>query len=116
MRWSAWFQTHLRACWASSAWAGDDSFFDRGGFSFLALSLFATLEKTLGRNLPLVLSLSEHQTVAQFAAFLRTRDFFRTWPVAPTLRCLAPGLSKSRGAISMCRSSWFPGVPGEWPR
>ena len=36
------------------AWARHDSFFDRGGDSLLALSLFATLEKTLNRNLPLV--------------------------------------------------------------
>ncbi len=51
----------------------DDSFFDRGGDSLLALNLFALLENTLNRNLPLV-SLFEHQTVARFAAFLRTLD------------------------------------------
>ncbi|HTG74032.1 MAG TPA: AMP-binding protein, partial [Terriglobia bacterium] len=51
----------------------DESFFDRGGDSLMALNLFAMLENTFNRDLPLV-SLFEHQTVAQFAAFLRMLD------------------------------------------
>jgi aspartate racemase len=48
----------------------EDSFFDIGGDSLLALRLFAEVEEALGIRLPLV-SLFEHPTIVEFAEVLR---------------------------------------------
>jgi FkbH-like protein len=56
----------------------DDSFFDLGGTSLLAVSLFADIERQFGRNLPLG-TLFEASTIRQLARILRERSDSSRW-------------------------------------
>jgi thioesterase domain-containing protein/acyl carrier protein len=63
-----------------------DNFFELGGDSLLAVQLFAHLEKTFGRKLPLA-TLLQAPTVAQMADILRDPTWLPTWsslvPIQP---------------------------------
>jgi len=63
-----------------------DDFFELGGDSLLAVTLFAEMEKAFGRNLPLA-SLFEAPTLEQFAQMLGSQDLVPSWsalvPIQP---------------------------------
>ena len=55
-----------------------DNFFELGGHSLLASRLFAQIQNTFGRNLPLA-TLFQSPTVEQLAAVLREHESQRSW-------------------------------------
>ncbi len=55
-----------------------DNFFDIGGSSLIAVSLFAQINKTFGQNLPLA-TLFEAPTIEQLASILRNEDWIPPW-------------------------------------
>lgn len=56
----------------------DDNFFELGGHSLLAVRLFAQIEKSFGRNLPLA-TLFQAPTIKQLARVLREEGWPATW-------------------------------------
>src|SRR6185436_9370387 len=56
----------------------DDNFFELGGHSLLAVRLFAQIEKSFGRNLPLA-TLFQAPTVRQLAQLLREDGWSAPW-------------------------------------
>jgi amino acid adenylation domain-containing protein len=56
----------------------DDNFFELGGHSLLAVHLFALIEKTFGRNLPLA-TLFQAPTIRQLARVLRHEQWPEPW-------------------------------------
>ncbi|HEY1303132.1 MAG TPA: MupA/Atu3671 family FMN-dependent luciferase-like monooxygenase [Vicinamibacterales bacterium] len=60
-----------------------DNFFELGGHSLLAVSLFAQIEKTFGRSLPLA-TLFQGATIEQLARILEQNDLTPSWsPLVP---------------------------------
>ena len=56
----------------------DDNFFELGGHSLLAVRLFAQMEKSFGKNLPLA-TLFQAPTVRQLARVLRQEGWLAAW-------------------------------------
>src|SRR4029079_16347903 len=56
----------------------DDNFFELGGHSLLAVRLFAQIEKSLGRNLPLA-TLFQAPTIRSLAEVLRKAGWAAPW-------------------------------------
>jgi aspartate racemase len=56
----------------------DDNFFELGGHSLLAVRLFAQIEKSFGRNLPLA-TLFQAPTVRQLASLMREAGWDALW-------------------------------------
>jgi thioesterase domain-containing protein/acyl carrier protein len=56
----------------------DDNYFDLGGTSVLAVRLFAQIEKTFGKRMPLGI-LFDNATVRELALALAERDFSASW-------------------------------------
>jgi len=56
----------------------DDNFFEMGGHSLLAVRLFAQIEKSFGKNLPLA-TLFQAPTVKQLARVLRNEGWKAAW-------------------------------------
>jgi len=56
----------------------DDNFFELGGHSLLAVRLFAQIEKSFGRNLPLA-TLFQAPTVRQLASLMREAGWSALW-------------------------------------
>jgi amino acid adenylation domain-containing protein len=56
-----------------------DNFFNLGGHSLLAVQLFAEIEQTFGKNLPLA-TLFQSPTIEQLATILRQEPKSTTWP------------------------------------
>jgi aspartate racemase len=67
-----------------------DNFFDLGGHSLLAARLFAQIEKTFGKNLPLV-TLFQAPSIEELANILRQKGWSVPWQ---TLVAIQPGGSK----------------------
>ncbi|HYN80431.1 MAG TPA: AMP-binding protein, partial [Gemmatimonadaceae bacterium] len=67
-----------------------DNFFDLGGHSLLAVRLFAQIEKSFGRNLPLA-TLFQAPTIEQLADILRQQGWTSRWS---SLVPIQPGGSK----------------------
>jgi len=67
-----------------------DNFFDLGGHSFLAVRLFAQIEKTFGKNLPLA-TLFQAPNIEELANILRQEGWSAPWQ---TLVGIQPGGSK----------------------
>ncbi len=63
-----------------------NNFFDMGGHSLLAVRLFAEIEKTFGKNLPLV-TLLQAPTIEELANILRQPEWVKPWsslvPIQP---------------------------------
>ena len=63
-----------------------DNFFELGGHSLLAAQLFAQIEKTFGKNIPLA-TLFQAPTIEQIAEILRQKDWKPSWsslvPIQP---------------------------------
>ena len=55
-----------------------DNFFDMGGNSLKAVTLFAQIEKQFGKNLPLV-TLFQSGTVAELAQIIRQKEWLAPW-------------------------------------
>lgn len=88
-------EERLRALWIGvlevDAVALTDDFFDVGGHSLLAVELFAAIDSSFGRDLPLS-TLLDHPTVARLAAFLdQHRD-----PVWSNTVAIGSGPSRDR--------------------
>ncbi|MEL7406243.1 MAG: amino acid adenylation domain-containing protein [Cyanobacteria bacterium J06558_2] len=64
-----------------------DNFFDLGGNSLQAVTLFAQIEKQFGKNLPLA-TLFQSATVAEIAQIIRSEEWLAPWeslvPIKPT--------------------------------
>lgn len=67
-----------------------DNFFDVGGHSLLAVRLFAEIEKTFGKNLPLA-TLFQAPNIEELANILRQKGWSAPWQ---TLVAIQPGGSK----------------------
>ncbi|MBT9312775.1 non-ribosomal peptide synthetase [Leptothoe kymatousa] len=55
-----------------------DDFFDLGGHSLLAVQLFADIEKTFGKKLPLA-TLFQASTIREIAQIIRQKDWLAPW-------------------------------------
>jgi len=82
-----------------------DNFFELGGTSLLGVSMFANIEKQLGKKLPLNL-LMQAPTIAQLATFLTKDDATAKWAplvliqpngMKPPLYCVHPGVGTVLG-------------------
>jgi thioesterase domain-containing protein/acyl carrier protein len=62
-----------------------DNFFDLGGHSLLAVRLFAQIEKTFDKNLPLA-TLLQAPTIEQLASILRQKDWSASWSPLVTIQ------------------------------
>ena len=64
-----------------------DNFFDLGGNSLQAVTLFAQIEKQFGKNLPLA-TLFQSATIAEIAQIIRSKEWLAPWeslvPIKPT--------------------------------
>jgi aspartate racemase len=69
----------------------DENFFELGGHSLLAVKLFAEIEKTFGKNLPLA-TLFQAPTVRQLARVLRDEGWQPAWS---SLVMIQPGGSRA---------------------
>lgn len=69
-----------------------DSFFDLGGYSLMAVRLFADIEKELGVALPLS-TLFQHPTVEGLASLLGSKGGKKTWPTLVPLQTNGSGPS-----------------------
>jgi malonyl CoA-acyl carrier protein transacylase/acyl carrier protein len=66
--------------------SGEDDFFESGGHSLLAAQLFAEIETTFGKNIP-ISTLYHSSTFSKLAAMLKDRDMNTEWtslvPIRP---------------------------------
>ncbi|HZC36458.1 MAG TPA: amino acid adenylation domain-containing protein [Chthoniobacterales bacterium] len=62
-----------------------DDFFELGGHSLMAVRVFADIEKTFGKQLPLA-TLFEASTIEQFASTLREEDWKPSWSSLVTIQ------------------------------
>jgi len=62
-----------------------DNFFDLGGHSLLAIRMFAQLEETFGKKLPLA-TLLQAPTIEQLASLLREKESIQLWSPLVTIQ------------------------------
>ncbi len=89
-----------------------DNFFELGGASLLGVSMFALIEKRLGKKLPMNL-LMQSPTIAQLATFLTQDDATAKWSplvliqpngARPPLFCVHPGVGTVLGFYELAKS------------